>query len=358
MKKSLIALALMGAFSGAAFAQSNVTLYGILDVNYQRNDPNGPQAATSGINSGHQSGSRWGLRGTEALGGGMNAIFTVEGGYSVDEGTLGQGGRLWGRQAWAGLQFTGANVSVVAGRLALLSSGTGSFDLFGGTDPFLTGFGDSAIASTFSSAAATRADNTVAIVGGPWAGFKAGVTYTFNAAGAESAGSSNNTRITGLGAQYSAGMLFLSATHDQIKHNATTFPGAETQKHTQLGAVVDFKFAKLHAGYAIEDNIRAFGTANSGTVGRDANSWMVGTTIPLFGGSLLASYQDRDADPVAGETNADGPDLTVYGIAYTYPLSRRTNVYANWSNRDGSGTNTNNATWDRKQYTVGVRHLF
>ena len=63
MKKSLIALALMGAFSGAAFAQSNVTLYGILDVNVQRNDPDGNNTATTGVNSGHQSGNRWGVRG-------------------------------------------------------------------------------------------------------------------------------------------------------------------------------------------------------------------------------------------------------------------------------------------------------
>lgn len=355
MKKSLIALALMGAFSGAAFAQSNVTLYGILDVNYQRNDPNGPQATTSGINAGHQSGNRWGLRGSEALGKGMNAIFTVEQGFALDTGAA-SSTRAWHRQAWAGLQFTGPKVSVVAGRLALLSSGTGSFDLFGTTDPFLTGFGDSAIASTFSSAAATRADNVVAIVGGPWAGFRAGATYSFNVDGAEAAGSSNNTRATGLAAQYSAGMLFLAATHDQIKHSNTTFPGAPTQKHTQLGAVLDFKFAKLHLGYAMEDNIRALGTANSGNVGRDADSWMVGATVPLAGGSLLASYQDRDADPVG--TEVAGPDLKVWAVGYSYPLSRRTNMYANFSNRDGSGTNANHAVWDRKQWTVGVRHLF
>ena len=87
MKKSLIALALMGAFSGAAVAQSNVTLYGILDVNYSGKRPTlgrHPGPAESGpINSGHQSGNRWGLRGTEALGGGLSAIFTLEGGFNA-----------------------------------------------------------------------------------------------------------------------------------------------------------------------------------------------------------------------------------------------------------------------------------
>src|SRR5512141_1736497 len=117
MKKSLVALALMGAFSGAAFAQSNVTLYGILDVNIQRNDPKEGTCyatvsgvgtpvscgTTTGINGGHQSGNRWGVRGSEALGGGLNAIFTLESGFNIDTGTSGQGGRLFGRQAWAGL---------------------------------------------------------------------------------------------------------------------------------------------------------------------------------------------------------------------------------------------------------------
>jgi general bacterial porin, GBP family len=354
MKKSLIALAMLGAFAGSALAQSNVTLYGILDINYQRNSPNGPQQSVQGINSGHQSGSRWGLRGSEALGRGMNGIFAIEGGFNLDDGMMGQGNRLWGRQAWAGLNFTGAKISLVGGRLAGLSSGTGSFDMFGATDPFLTGFGDASLASTFSSAAALRFDNTVGLIGGPWAGFRAGAIYSFNAAGQEAAGSGNNTRVTGLAANYSGGPFFVSVTHDQIQ-----VPAAPSrQKHTQIGATFDLKFLKLHAGYAMEDDIRVFGTANSGTIGRDADAWMAGVTVPLMGGNILASYQSRDADTmtVAGVTT--NPDLRVWGLAYTYPFSRRTNAYISFSDRDGKGTNQNNAVWDRKQYTAGVRHLF
>jgi general bacterial porin, GBP family len=368
MKKSLIALALMGAFSGAALAQSNVTLYGILDVNLQRNDPNGNQSATTGVNSGHQSGSRWGLRGSEALGGGLNAIFTIEGGYGVDDGQLGQGGRLWGRQAWAGL--SGGFGSVVLGRLATFSSGTGSFDMFGATDPFLTGFGDSSLGSTFTSAGALRIDNVIAYVSPSWGGFKFGAGYSFNIAGQEGAGSSANNTGVILGANFSRGPFFASVTYDIIDPACTTAScPSDDQTHLQLGATFDLKFLKIHAGYAIEENIRTIGTANStafgtgavvpaGFRGRDADAWMVGLSVPLAGGTLMASYQDRDADSVTFGTVTTDPDLTVYAIAYSYPLSRRTNLYANWSNRDGGGTNANNATWDRKQYTVGVRHLF
>lgn len=378
MKKSLIALAMMGAFSGAAFAQSNVTLYGILDVNWQRNDPNGPQEAVSGINSGHQSGSRWGLRGSEALGGGMSAIFTIEGGMALDDGTMQQGGRLFGRQAWAGLKWDAANLAVVAGRLATFSSGTGSFDMFGQTDPFLTGFGDSSLGSTFTSAGALRVDNTVAIVGGPWAGFRAGAAYSFNVNGQEGGSSATfsdpNTTAIALGAGWSGGPFFVGVTYDIVDPACGTAScPSDDQTHLQLGATWDLKFLKLHGGYAIEEGIFALGTGNSGFygtgailppgfTGRDADAWMVGVTVPVFGGQILASYQDRDADsmtlPTATGTVTTDPDVTVIAIAYTYPLSRRTNVYANWSNRDGGGTNQNNATWDRKQYTVGVRHLF
>ncbi len=149
MKKSLIALAVVGAFSGAAVAQSNVTMYGILDVNYMWQQgptnvgttaaPSVQQESVNAINGGHQSGNRWGVRGTEALGGGLSAIFALEAGFNIDSGTSGQGGRLFGRQAYAGL--SGGWGSVVAGRLATFSSGTGDFDMIGRVDPFLTGFG-------------------------------------------------------------------------------------------------------------------------------------------------------------------------------------------------------------------------
>ncbi|HBY59553.1 MAG TPA: porin, partial [Solibacterales bacterium] len=93
MKKSLLALALLGAF-GAASAQSSVTLYGIADVNVQRSDPKAGTAsdpqATTGVASGYQAGSRLGVRGTESLGGGLNAIFTLELGYNIDDGSRGQ----------------------------------------------------------------------------------------------------------------------------------------------------------------------------------------------------------------------------------------------------------------------------
>jgi predicted porin len=104
MKKSLIALAVLGALSGAASAQSSVTLYGIVDIGLQWNEsglnrgttalPAWSQESAWSIDSGYQSGSRFGLRGAEALGGNWAAVFTLEGGFDASTGMSQQGSRL------------------------------------------------------------------------------------------------------------------------------------------------------------------------------------------------------------------------------------------------------------------------
>ena len=129
------------------------------------------QESVFGINSGYQSGSRFGLRGSEALGRGWNAVFTLEGGFDGSTGKLGQGGRLFGRQVWAGLQHNAIG-TVVFGRVATPSSGTGSFDLWGSVDPFATGWGINGLQSTMVPSNALREDNSILWASPTWAGFK------------------------------------------------------------------------------------------------------------------------------------------------------------------------------------------
>jgi predicted porin len=381
MKKNLIALAIFGAFSGAALAQSNVTLYGIVDVNFQYNDPDASGASsTRGINSGHQSGSRWGVRGSEALSPNLNAVFTLEGGYTIDTGMMAQGGRLFGRQAWGGL--SGGWGTLVAGRVATFSSGTGSFDMFGNVDPFLTGFGDSSLGSTFTPSGALRLDNSVLYQSPTFGGFKFGAGYSFNGNGQEAAGSSNNNRVIFLGANFARGPFFAAVTYDIVETSDAGIAGsaatprvpagASDQKMLQIGGTFDLKFLKLHAAYAKEDNVYLdVGLATRPDAGADADSWMAGVTVPLFGGSLLGSYQKRDGDstvvcflastsapcPVASTATVQG-ERDVWAIGFTYPFSRRTNLYINFSDSDGEGVFNNSITVDRKQYTLGIRHLF
>jgi GBP family porin len=378
MKKNLIALAIFGAFSGAALAQSNVTLYGIIDVNFQYNDPDvGP--STRGINSGHQSGSRWGIRGSEALSPNLNAVFTLESGYDISTGQSLQGGRLFGRQAWGGL--SGGWGTVVAGRLATFSSGTGSFDMFGNVDPFVTGWGDSSLGSTFTPSGALRLDNSVLYQSPTWGGFKFGAGYSFNGNGAENAGSGNNNRVLFTGASFARGPFFAAITYDQIKVSdlgvagSAATPrvpsGADDMKMLQIGATFDLKLLKIHGASAKEDHAWFdVGLGIRPDAGADADSWMAGVSVPLFGGSLLASYQKRDGDSVDVCLSATvaGPcpvpvvsrqaERDVWAIGYAYPLSRRTNLYINFSDSDGEGALQGSTTADRKQYTMGIRHLF
>src|ERR1700759_4859908 len=108
MKKfalSSLSLALLGA-AGAAHAQSSVTLYGVLDdsIQYVNNvDVSGSNKSSVGLAAGNLQGNRWGLKGTEDLGGGLKAIFQLENGFNPNNGALGQGGKMFGRQAYVGL---------------------------------------------------------------------------------------------------------------------------------------------------------------------------------------------------------------------------------------------------------------
>jgi predicted porin len=385
MKKSLIALAVLGAMSSAASAQSSVTIYGIFDIGVQWNEYGVATGNTAspyaqenvfGVESGYQSGSRFGLRGAEALGRGWSAIFTLEGGFDGSTGNLGQGGRVFGRQVWAGLQHN-AMGSVVLGRVATPSSGTGSFDLWGSVDPFATGWGINSLGSTMIASNALREDNAILWASPTWAGFKFAASYSFNINGAEVAPSGNNTKGMTLAGNWTWGPLFLAATYDVLSAgdqlNSATF-GNPDQKMTQLGGSFDFKIVKLHAAYAIQDNIRLLPAAgNPGifnpTAGApfDNNVWMLGVTVPLFGGSILGSYQYADADNVSTATYSFEPDYSVWGIGYTYPFSRRTNMYIGYGKMEWDGNITQNNVsagaapsqrFDKQQFALGIRHLF
>jgi len=102
MKKSLLALAVTSAFAAPAFAQNSVTLYGVIDIGIDYVNNAGGHAAWK-MQDGIVQGSRWGLKGSEDLGGGTKAIFQLENGFHPTTGGLGQGGREFGRQAYVGL---------------------------------------------------------------------------------------------------------------------------------------------------------------------------------------------------------------------------------------------------------------
>jgi predicted porin len=372
MRKSIVALAVLGAFSGAALAQSSVTLYGIVDVNYmweERPTTVGTgtaarvqQESVSQINGGHQAGNRWGMRGSEDLGGGWRAIFTLEGGFDIDRGTLGQGGRIFGRQAWAGL--SSGMGGLVAGRIASFSSGTGSFDMFSRVDPFSTGFGLASLGQTFYSANALRLDNTVAYRTPVWGGFQGGLGYSTRVDGAEAAPSGMNTSAFISGVNWSSGPFYVVLTYDAIDFG-DTIPNADNQKHLQIGGTFDLGPVRLAAAYADQSNVRAvavgggagvFGVLPAG-IAFDSSSYMLGATWKVGAFEVLGSYQWLDADGQrVGTVNVE-PDYGIWSVGAKYNMSRRTNLYASYASRDADGTLTDN-TFNYKQFAVGINHRF
>ncbi|HTN50090.1 MAG TPA: porin [Burkholderiaceae bacterium] len=409
MKKSLIALAVLGAISGAASAQSSVTMYGIVDVGVQYNSygvnggttaaPNWQKQSIWGINGGYQSGNRLGVRGSEALGGNWSAVFDLEMGFNIDTGTSGQNGQLFGRQAYAGLRHTQFG-TVAFGRIATASSGTGDFNLWGGIDPFDTGFSLIGLQATFIPSNSLREDNSVIWASPNWGGLQLAASYSANVLGGESAPSGTNTQAYNLSARYSWGPLTVAATYDVLNFPnanaplATTCIGVSTagcpdQKMLQLGGTFDFKFLKLHAAWANQDNVSVIGTVPNvnngfapnatfiptGIGNYNNNAYMIGVTVPLFGGNILGSYQWSDAKNIISNNPASfgaqfEPDFNVWGIGYTYPFSRRTNMYVGYGQRSWDGDiRSTSATggvvlpqasqaFDRNQFAIGLRHLF
>src|SRR5438105_2978235 len=172
MKKSLLVLAILAAQAGLASAQSNVTLYGVVDLGIERTSLS-PGASVLRLSSGIQSGSRWGLKGKEDLGGGLSAAFQLESGFDASTGAPGQGGRAFGRQAWVGLN--GGFGSLKLGRQY-----TPIFGALDTIDPFGTGItGDGSGISAVFRGYGVRMDNAVNYSTPSMGGFSAEAAYGF-----------------------------------------------------------------------------------------------------------------------------------------------------------------------------------
>jgi general bacterial porin, GBP family len=386
MKKSLLALAVLGAFAGAASAQSSVTLYGRVDAGVQRNEaginvgtatsPIFRQESATSLDGGYANGNRWGLRGSESLGGDLSAVFTLESGFNIDTGGSAQGSaavsnRLFGRQATLGLSSRSLG-TLVAGRAGTFSSGTGSLDFVSRFDPYETGWGINGIGSTFLSAGALRSDNVVAYVSPTWSGLRLGASYAFNLDGAESVASSNNTKVTTLAGSFDMGAFAVAVTYDIVDHAQTTVRTVGTlntpvddQKHLQIVGSYDFKVAKLFAGYAMQESITAVVSSAIPIPAfarglTDIDSWYVAASVPLGAFKIYGSYQSAMADSVTVTGTGGGtfePDYDVWSLGLQYDFSRRTKAYLGYGSRSASGT-LNSNQFDRTQLAVGIGHAF
>ncbi len=336
MKKSLLAMAVLGTFAGMASAQTNVTVYGIVDAGYVREFGDGPER--SKLTSGIKNGSRLGFKGTEDLGGGLSANFLLENGFQVDDGTLGQSQtitlptttRLFGRQAYVGLS------SKTLGAINLGRQYAPIFTSQDSVDPFGTGL---AGALTNIMASVVRVDNSVKYTTPLMGGLSADLLYGFG----EVAGNSSESRTLGGSLNFSNGPIAATLAHT----NVDVPTAGEKTKLTLLGGTFDFGMAKAHAAFQREK-----GTAI------DARDYMIGVSAPIGAGTILASYIRKD-DRTALEQDADQ-----IAVGYVHNLSKRTNVYTSFariSNDNDAGYTVGSAIESgatTKAFNIGVQHKF
>ncbi|MCK2126223.1 porin [Thauera aromatica] len=356
MQKKLIALAVAGLVSAPVFAQSNVTVYGIADVYYGfgKYDDN----KFNGIESGGIAGSRLGFKGSEDLGNGLKALFTLE--YSIDldknegVGTTG----LRSRQQFVGLQggfgFIGAGRQYAPGYFYVAKYDTSAIVPLSPYHKFVGANG-----SNIQAGSASRVNNSINYISPDFGGLTVNAIYGFNEV------NQDNNRTAGdlaqIGAQYNNGPVSVGLIYSQVKQDAAAITAGtyaiagsdETKKEWFLGASYDFKVVKVTGMY---------NTVKDATVdGDDNNVWALGAIVPVSAaGSVRLSYASADND--TDDTDADG--WTVY---YFHSLSKRTTLYTGYariSNDDatrhsllastaGQGTDENASS-----FVVGVNHTF
>lgn len=367
MKKSLIALAVLAA-SGAAMAQSSVTLYGVADagVTYINGKDN-----WSGVSSGNQLASRIGFRGVEDLGGGLKANFWLEAGLNLDVGDGASGytgskpgdGLAFKRNSTVGLQ--GGFGEVRLGReLTAAYGAVARYDVFGSVGLAYSRMwvaGDTAESSTNATATAPniRVSNAVTYVSPNFAGFKVGVNYGFG----EIAGKNSDARYLGAGLTYDNGPISVGLAAEQLKQNTVggNSSGSVNGDMTSwaLGASYDFGVAKLLGAYRTSKHEN---WANN-LIGNDnkRNGYLLAVTAPVGPGLVKASYNRYENKLGGTTTKADQ-----FGLGYVYSLSKRTSVYGTYAylkNKNGASLYTlgagglkNNGSQQGVQ--MGITHTF
>ncbi len=359
MQKKLIALAVAALASGAAFAQSNVQIYGSIDMGFSHRGDNIADGVKSqnAIDSGISAGNRLGFKGTEDLGNGLKALFTMEAGYAADTGNHTQGGALFGRQVFVGL--TGGFGTAIAGRLY-----TPHYSFLSTIDPFKAGtvgrYNNTYGNDISGLLDPVRVDNAVAYVSPSFSGFNVTAAYSNNAIGQENLGDGKNqNRVYAILPRYTNGPIDVALNYHQIK--AIDGSGIDDITNWLVGGTYDFGMAKLAAFYS-SNKIDYEGATDDLKV----KNWMLGVTVPFGKHAVMGSYNYSKAK----QAGVDGK-AKQWALGYTYSLSKRTNVYAAYadiSNDDdgddyvrtaATGDSTNAATAGYQNgFQFGVKHTF
>ena len=336
MKKSLLALAVLGAFAGAASAQSSVTIYGLLDLAISKGNGGTSGAGASadvmaggnGLSKAYlerqSASSRLGFRGTEDLGGGLSAQFQIEHRFTPDDGAA--AGTFWAGRSY--VQITSAPV----GSLYMGREYTPAFWPAVKTDPFgwdgVGQVGFAQYARFRSASSAIRTANTV--------GFRSASFGGLTVQGAVGLGEAVNGRDAGGNVEYSGGPIYFGLGFEKISNGPVAQAGNQM---INVGGAYDLGFIRP-ALYFASTKTGVGSTAKNKDI-------MFALTAPIGAGKLKFAISRMDPQ---GATNNE----THIGIGYDYALSKRTGVYVDY----GQGKSQVAGLTVNRAAAVGMKHTF
>lgn len=332
-------LAMLSAVAGTAAAQSSVTIYGVADAGVVH-DSGAPAGNVTRVSSGVASGSRIGFRGKEDLGDGLSALFTLEAGYSIDTGASGQGGVLFGRQAFVGLSSTKAGTVTLGRQYSVRYK-----QLLNIADPFEIGLAGNAnnIINVFN-----RINNQIEYVSPTFAGFSGDIAY----GAGEVAGETGDNRSLGGAINYANGPLTASVT-DFFQNDATGL----NDQHFSMAAAKYAITPAFTVNLAHSVNRGQSTVANVHVKARSLQT-LVGGSFSFGSNKILASYIRSN------DTTGADRDAQQFGLGYLYSLTKRSDLYASYGhirNDNGAAFVVGNATdtgTGSTGYNVGMRHRF
>lgn len=354
MKKSLLALALLGAFAGVAQAQTAVQIYGTVDAGITKQ-------SGSTLNIGKRANNTLGFKGTEDLGNGLKALFQLEIRYEPDTGTLESVTRpLFQGQSRVGLQGDFGMVRLGRGLTAFQESVT-AFEPFHGlptpagfqTDMQVAGYSTAYGSASGSDPLGTpgnsgnRFSNAIFYNSPEFAGFQINTTIATK----ESTGGGltvQGIKAAGTPAQYPSGSeasttpYSISATYKNgpvAMMLANERNAVETRLWSIAGSIFPMPELKLMASYQRQNQ------DHTKLVNPTTKAWILGANYTMGPGKLLAGYGQKSPDGIAKTKQIS--------LGYEYSLSKRTYLYADASQRKG-GVQTFNANI----YSLGVNHAF
>lgn len=394
MKKTLAAVAVLGAFAGSALA-ADVQLYGIVDLgvgyNHVDADSFGEDSDSFGMKSGQASGSRWGIKGTEDLGNGLTVGFILENGFTADDGVDSE--PMFNRES--SLFIEGGFGKFAMGRIGSINNGQSSWAKVGMISAFGTSdWGGYSAQVGNIMATAGQWDNMIAYQTPSFAGFKLyaqysmgkklsdkyndGTGYVEKTWGDEN--ESTSDRYYAIGATYNNGPFAAYFAVDSMNYSSASldndgslkFSDTDDSLTVTLGGSYDFEVVKVYLGAQYFDEVKldSMGGVIKAVKASGYNTMVKGYAVslsadaPLWGGKGMIGFGYTDAESADSEISTEADvDLQRYvvSLGYDYSFSKRTDVYAvaswmmdSYENKVGAKDGDPSAC----TLYVGLRHRF